>query len=346
MGSDQESGQGQSPEQADGWPRDWPGRFRRSWDVCYHSVWDTMTDNLSQWAAAVAYFSLVSVFPLLLAVVVIASFFVEPQWAVQHLTAMLGDVIPEGEELIEGVVQGVVDGRVPAGFLSVALWLWTGSRVFGVMTMALNVAFDVERHYSFWQRLIVELAMTVSVGVLLAAAFLSALLLPVVWNWIPAFAEEAGFLLQLARWVVPVVLLFTAFLVTYQWVPRTRTYWRASLVGAGVATALFLAARPLFVMYLQHFGDFEVIYGSVGLVVILVIWAWVVALITLFGGELAAHVQMMVIEGLSADEVHRRHEARSPASKSGGRSRHDEEEASWHGDGEAAGERPRPRQRV
>jgi membrane protein len=73
-----------------------------------------------------------------------------------------------------------------------------------------------------------------------------------------------------------------------------------------------LAARPLFLRYVRDFGQYNLIYGSVAVAVILVLWAWVVALILLFGGELASHVQAMAIEGQAAEQVARQHQERSP----------------------------------
>lgn len=79
-----------------------------------------------------------------------------------------------------------------------------------------------------------------------------------------------------------------------------------------MATLLFVLARPLFVSYLRRFANYNLIYGSLAIVIIMVFWAWIVALILLFGGETASHTQAMVIEGQPKEEVERRHLQRSP----------------------------------
>lgn len=136
-------------------------------------------DDGPQWAAAVAYYALLSLFPLLLASVSIAAYFVDPEWITGEATNLLGD-----------------------------------------------------------------------------------------------------FLL-------------------YRFVPRRRPDWQAALVGAGVAAALVLLARPLFIYYVQRFGDYNIIYGSLAIVVILIFWAFIVAAITILGGEIASHVQAEYYGGLS-----------------------------------------------
>ncbi|MHB0859605.1 MAG: YihY/virulence factor BrkB family protein [Anaerolineae bacterium] len=75
---------------------------------------------------------------------------------------------------------------------------------------------------------------------------------------------------------------------------------------------LIVLGQLLFSYYVSRFGDYSVIYGSLGIVIIMILWVWIVALITLFGGQVASHAQMMLTEGRTAEEVEERHLARSP----------------------------------
>ena len=94
---------------------------------------------------------------------------------------------------------------------------------------------------------------------------------------------------------------------------RGRQDWRAALIGAVVSTTLVLTARPVFLRYVSDFGAYNLIYCSIAIVIILVVWAWIVSLILIFGGEIASHVQALVIEEQPVQEVAQRHEERSPA---------------------------------
>ncbi len=87
----------------------------------------------------------------------------------------------------------------------------------------------------------------------------------------------------------------------------------ASRPAPGPRCALLtLAARPLFLTYVGRLASYSHIYGWLAIGIILLVWTEIVAIITLFGGELASHIQMMAYEGLSGAEVSRRHRPRSP----------------------------------
>lgn len=288
-----------------------PGRLHLAWAVLVQSAKDLNRDNGQYWAASIAFYGLISAFPFLLAAVTIASLFVDAGWAAQQATGLLGEFVPEGEAFIERVVDDVVAARGTAGFFSLLLLLWSGSRVFGSLTAALNVAFDVDDLYGFGKRLLIELVMALSVGVVVLLAMSSGLLVDLLWRVLQVLPEQVA-LYRAVRWGVPAALLLVAHFLVYRYVPRREGHGKSALIGAAVATALFLAARPLFFLYLDDLAEYGLVYGSVGIVIILLVWTWVVALITLFGGEVAAHVQMMVFEGRSAAEVERRHEERSP----------------------------------
>lgn len=102
-----------------------------------------------------------------------------------------------------------------------------------------------------------------------------------------------------------------------QWAAAVAYYSLLSTVPLllAIAALLFILARPLFVRYLNQFASYQDIYGSLAIVIILVFWAWIVAVIMLFGGEIASHSEEMLIEGNPATEVERRHIERAPTKK-------------------------------
>jgi membrane protein len=142
----------------------------------------------------------------------------------------------------------------------------------------------------------------------------SRLLLYLFWDRLTVLPGEAELLRQVVRWVLPLLLLVLAFFLTYRYVPRRDVSHRAALAGALSATLLFVGARPIFLNYLNRFGEYNLLYGSLTFLIILILWAWLVAMILLLGGHVAAHVQKVLIEGQPAEEVERRHELRSPVS--------------------------------
>ena len=268
---------------------------------------DFLQDNGPSWAAAVAYYSLLSVFPLLLAVGSIAAFFVDPQWAVHQVSDHLGNFLPKGGDDIERIVRKTLSAGRGGGLFSILVLLWTGSLVFATLTKALNVAYDTAEKYGILKRTFVRLLMLLTVGLLFLFALSAGLVIRVLWNVLSILPVGREIVFALVVNAVPAVLLLAAFTLTYRLVPQRRPGWRAAGVGAAVATLLFLAAKPLFLGYVQTLARYNVIYGSLAGIIIVVLWAWIVAMITLFGGQISAHGQAVFIEGQSLEAVRRAH---------------------------------------
>ena len=204
--------------------------------------------------------------------------------------------------------------RGEAGILSILVLLWSGSRVFGVITKALNIAYHVSEPYSFLRRTLIEMLMTLTIGILFILAVGSRLVIGFIQSFIqiPALQEDVFY--RLLSFIVPLVLLLLSLFLTYRYVPRRRVTWWAALTGAIVFTLLFLIAQPVFVGYIQRFANYSLVYGPLAIVITLVLWTWIVANILLLGGELVSHIQDMVVEQKSQREVERQHEERDPTS--------------------------------
>ena len=119
----------------------------------------------------------------------------------------------------------------------------------------------------------------------------------------------------MVTWLVRAVLLVAALFLLYRFVPRGNRHASSALIGAVAAAAMFVTANPIFQYYVQHFSNFNAIYGSLAILVIIMLWIYISSVITLFGGEVAAHTREMIYLGRSAEEVGRRHDERSPHTK-------------------------------
>ncbi len=267
-------------------------------------------DDGPTWAAAIAYYSLLSLFPLLLAAGSIAAYFVDPTWAVSQATNLLGDFIPKGNLAIEGIVGETMKDGKGVGLLFLLPLVWTGTLVLGVATKALNVAFEVEKRYSFLHRLLVRLVMLATLGVLFLLALSSSVLLRVLNLALGILPTGTEFLKAVIINAVPGVLVLLAFLLAYRFVPTRRPCWGAARIGGVVAAVLFVAAKPLFLSYVGALARHNVVYGSLAGIVAVVIWAWVVAMIGIFGGQLSSVCQAVLYDGEPIGNVERRRLAR------------------------------------
>lgn len=288
-------------------------KARRFGDVLVESVKSVFIDNVPQWAAAISYYALLSAFPLLLIGATIVSFFVEPEQAADRIAELLGDFVPEGEGQIQDIIDQAVQARGQVGLIAFAGLLWTGTRVFGTMIKALNIAYDVDDPYTFVQRLLIEAIMLFTVGLFFIGALTSGFFLDLLWEALRLVpGNEQPVILRFIQGVVGALIILAGFFLVYRFMPKVDQNWRSALAGGSIAALLFVLARPLFLYYINTFGNYNVIYGSLALLVILMIWVWMTAIITLFGGEVASHTQAMLIEGQTREDVERKHRERSP----------------------------------
>ena len=288
------------------------GGFQGYVEVIAQSLKDTSVDNGSQWAAAIAYYALLSTVPVLLGLAAVVSFFVEPQWAVDRITNLLGDFVPQTEGTVEEIVDGAIGARGRLSIFALLTLLWTGSRVFDSLTRAMNVAFDVDDDYSPLQRLGIQIAMLFTVGVFFLFALVAGFLIDPVWEALRGTSTDNSLAFTIITWVLRVALLFAAYVLLYRFVPRRQCDVRAVVAGAATATVLSLIATGLFRMFIERSGTYNLLYGSLAVVVILMVWVGIVSFVTVFGGEVVSHAQEMLIDGRTAENVGRRHAARSP----------------------------------
>jgi membrane protein len=271
-------------------------------DVFFSSLHDAMTDHIALWGAALAFYSFLSLFPLILGCVSIASFVADPDWAIRQAEMLVGTTAPEGQALIGKVVREAIDERGTTGLVSAIMLVWAGSQVFRVLTIALNIVYGSDEPYGYFRRVFVRAGMTLSVGVFGLAAVLSGFVLDAL--------SISGKIHRGALFASSFGLVLLAFYAVYQFVPRGHPKPKASFVGAAVATVLFVLARAAFVLWVQKFATHSLIYGSLAIPIVLLLWIWIAAVIVLYGGEVASHFQQIVLESIGAREVQRRHECR------------------------------------
>lgn len=162
--------------------RSLPTPVRRTGQVVVQSVKDTFIDSGPQWAAALAYYVLLSAFPLMIIAVSAASFFTDTETIlVERLTASLALWVPQ-EDRIEEVVQQAVASRGQIGTLAFAGLVWSGTRVFGTLTRAMNIAFDADESYGFIKRFLIEFVMLLTIGLVFISALASGFLTGLLWD--------------------------------------------------------------------------------------------------------------------------------------------------------------------
>jgi YihY family inner membrane protein len=287
-------------------------------DVVRQTLRDVWAGNGMEWAAALAFYAVLCVFPLVLAGAALAAFVVEPSVVAARLSSLLEGFVPPGVIAVEPIITAAIAARRRVGLFAILVWLVAGRRLLGALVTALDRVSDVdERHESLHRRAAVEVVLLTGIGTLFVAALSARALLGLVWEtlWGTGLAHPAAWLMGTA---VHALLLVAGFYALYTVVPYGQRHRRAALAGAITATGLFLAVRAGFLAILDRLWEsVTLIYGPLALAALLLTWAWVVALIVLFGGSLASHINAMLIEGSSAQEAEQRHVARKTGASLG-----------------------------
>ncbi len=273
---------------------------------------DFMIDDGLHWSAAIAFYGVLSIFPLVLAAVDVAARFTDPRGASQQVSDILRHVMPHANTVRDIIDQSIASHH-RAGLVSILFLLYTGGRAFAVLIRALNVACDTNEISGFLRRLLMQMTMLFSVGLLFLGALVSNLLVPVLDAALAPVPHGKAAIMGSIAWIVPSFFLLGGFFCLYKFVPRHRCNWQSALFGSVAATLLCVGAKPLFVVYISRSVSYSAIYGWLAVGIIFMVWAEILAIITFYGGELASHVQMIGYEGLTGQEVSRRHRLRSPA---------------------------------
>ncbi len=267
----------------------WQGAGRRT-------VREFKEDFLSDRAAALTYYAVLSIFPGLLVLVSLLGLFGKS--ATQPLITNLTHALPGTVRTIFlSAITHLQSSQGAAGAVAVVgilVGLWSASGYVAAFIRAANVVYDVPEGRPFWKTMPTRLGVTVAVLVLLVA---SALIVVVTGG----LARHAGQLLgmgptavtvwDIAKWPVLLVFVILMFGILYWACPNVKQGLRAVGPGAVVAVAGWLVASGLFAVYIANFGHYNKIYGSLAGMIIFLIWLWISNLALLLGAEFNAELE-------------------------------------------------------
>ncbi|MDQ3043611.1 MAG: YihY/virulence factor BrkB family protein, partial [Chloroflexota bacterium] len=156
------------------------------------------------------------------------------------------------------------------------------------------------------RQILVQLTMLLGLALVFAVALGAQRIIDGAKNAFGFIPGEPEVPIAIVQAIVQALFLFVTFALLYWFVPHGRRDFGGVLVGAGGATLLFLISRPLVLIWASRFSRYDEIYGPLALLALLLIWAWIVALILLYGAELATHTRIMRGQGATAEEANAR----------------------------------------
>ena len=249
----------------------------------------------SQAAAGMAYYTLLSLFPLALFLVSLGSLFLKQQSAYAQVMDYLSNAIPVSRALINQNLEQVIEARGPVGLAGLIGSIWSASGAFAILAKNLNLAWQRSAKRGFVRERLLALGMIMVLAALLLLSVLSTTIIGLLARAnIPLVSQIVageGLLWRIASRALSSAIAFVLFLALYRWVPSGRPPWRWTAVGALFAAIAWEAAINLFAWYASSgLASYAVIYGSLGSVVVLLIWIYLSAWITLFGAHLSAAI--------------------------------------------------------
>jgi YihY family inner membrane protein len=288
-------------------PTDLPGGSW--WAAVKRTVREFRVDNLSDWAAALTYYSVLSIFPALLVLVSLID--LAGQGTIEALLENLGQVAPGSvNDILAAAIRNLQQTRGSAGVLALvglATALWLASRYIAAFMRASNAIYDVPEGRPVWKTLPIRIGVTVVVMVLLALSAVAVVATGGV-------ADRLGLLLgigsaALTAWNIlkwPVLLLVVSFMfaLLYWASPNARQPFRWVNPGGILAVVVWMLASAGFAIYVANFGSYNKTYGSLASVIIFLVWLWLSNTAILLGAELNAELERgrAIAAGHPADE--------------------------------------------
>jgi membrane protein len=280
------------------------GELTRGWSwMLADAARETLKPDTAITAAAIAYFALFSLFPIILLTISIASFSLDPSIDLTLIFRRMEFIAPALGQLVGQNIDEIIKARGPiTGFASVGL-IWAGSTVFYTFTHTLNEIWGVKQRRSVWKRrgLAVVLVLLL-VGPTLFLASVTGSLIAHLRNLLPAQIIEMGGGISL---VLAILLDVALFMMLYMVLPHGASSWREILPGAMGAGFLWELAKNGFLYFVStYISVSNLVYGSVTAIITFLAWAYLSSLIFLFGAFLSvAYFQFKERQEETVDEI-------------------------------------------
>ena len=273
--------------------------------VMVRTITEFVDDEMSTYASALAYQMLFSLFPFILFLIALIGFLHLPDffsWLRLQSELVLP---PQALEQVNPVIDQLQQSK--GGLLSVGIViaLYTASAGVRLMMSAMNAAYDVVEGRPIWKRFPLSIIYTVGIaGMLLVAAALM-VLGPQVMGWIAAqvgLEEVIVTLWTIARWPVIVILMMVAVALIYYVMPDVKQEFRFITPGSVLAVVVWIIASLGFAFYVKTFANYNAMYGSIGAIIVLLLYFYISAAVLLLGAEMNAVIEHMSNEGKDPGE--------------------------------------------
>lgn len=283
--------------------------LREAGRVVWEAIVHFANDNSLTFAGHIAYTSLFAIFPFIIFLSTLAGVFGQSEAAARFIEYFLEGLPSEVATTLEPAIRDITgQSRTGLMTISIVVTLWVASSGLEALRAALNEAYNAEHVPAIWHARLQSLALTILFAIGILVGMVAIVAGPFIWavlEWILIIPTFYGWLYSISRFVVGIVILYAVIVILYSVLPSRNLRWRDVLPGAAVAVVLWIGSASLFSFYLTNLARYSLTYGSLGGIVVTLLFFYVSACIFIFGAELNA--------------AYRRHDVARRAAASGAR---------------------------
>ncbi|QAY89415.1 YihY/virulence factor BrkB family protein [Pseudomonas sp. ACM7] len=273
--------------------------------VMVRTITEFVDDEMSTYASALAYQMLFSLFPFILFLIALIGFLHLPDffsWLRLQSELVLP---PQALEQVNPVIDQLQQSKGGLLSIGIVIALWTASAGVRLMMSAMNAAYDVVEGRPAWKRFPLSIFYTIGIAAMLLVAAALMVLGPQVMEWIASQVGLEEFIVTLwtiVRWPVVVILLMMAVALIYYVMPDVKQEFRFITPGSVLAVVVWIIASLGFGLYVKTFANYNAMYGSIGAIIVLLLYFYISAAVLLLGAEMNAVIEHMSTEGKDPGE--------------------------------------------
>jgi membrane protein len=277
-----------------------PNEFKVGvWATLKRTLREFREDDLTDWAAAMTYYAVLSLFPTLILLIALLGLFGQYPQTSNSLLQIISRIGPSSAvDTFRGPIEGVVKAKGGAGALlgfGLLGAVWSASGYIGAFFRAANVVYETREGRPFWKlrplQILITIVMTVLLALVAIAIVVTGPLAQAVGN-VLGLGSSTVTLWNWLKWPILLVIVAGMIAVLYYTAPNVKQpslKWVTP--GSAVALVTWIVASALFGLYVSQFGSYNRTYGSLGGVVVFLVWLWVSNLALLFGLEFDAELE-------------------------------------------------------
>lgn len=274
------------------------------WQISKRVFKKIKRENVSLISAGVAFYFLLAIFPMLAALVSLYGLFVDQQTLSMHMGLLVGIVPEQSRNILEAQIESLIstdNSALSIGFvISFLLTIYSGGKGAVALITACNITYQENRHRSFFSAIVMRVLLTLATVLVMLIMLVLVVGIPLSLSLLNQPMQK---MLAWTSWPLLLLVFHLSLSCLYRFAPhRTLAKWRWVTPGAFIATIVWLTGSYLFNFYVTEYARYNETYGSMGGVVILLMWFYLTAYTILLGAEVNAAAELQTIEDTTAGE--------------------------------------------